>query len=146
MKRCCLCKQTLPLSEYNKHKDRKDGLQTVCRECNRARSRRYYKENPELHKKNVRRRAKQVVADNRRQLMEYLSERSCTDCGITDSVVLEFDHLSDKKHNISSMMRAGYRWLSVLEEIEKCEVVCANCHRKRTYARSGCYRLEYMPV
>ena len=67
--------------------------------------------------------------------MNYLSEHRCCDCGETDPVVLEFDHLTDKSFGIAGGLR--YRnWASVLAEIEKCEVVCANCHRRRTAIRS----------
>ena len=48
-------------------------------------------------------------------------------------MVLEFDHLRDKRFNIGAAL--PYRnWAELLAEIEKCEVVCANCHRRRTFA------------
>ena len=54
-------------------------------------------------------------------------------------MVLEFDHLRDKRFSIGSAL--PYRnWKSILEEIEKCEVVCANCHRGRTGRRMGSVR------
>ena len=71
MKICTLCKETLPLAGFNKNAARKDGLQNVCRECNRARSKRYYAENNTLHKQNVARRNKKVIADLRVDILEY---------------------------------------------------------------------------
>jgi hypothetical protein len=62
-----------------------------------------------------------------------------TNCGETDPIVLEFDHLRDKKFNIGKAWR-GHEWQSVLDEIAKCEVVCANCHRRRTACRGGFIR------
>jgi hypothetical protein len=54
-------------------------------------------------------------------------------------MVLEFDHLRDKCFNIGEAL--PYRnWASVLAEIEKCEVVCANCHRRRTARQLGWVR------
>jgi len=48
-------------------------------------------------------------------------------------MVLEFDHVrGTKSGNISEMMRGGFSWKRVLEEIEKCEIRCANCHRRKT--------------
>jgi hypothetical protein len=55
--------------------------------------------------------------------------------------VLEFDHLEgeDKSFNIGQAL--SYRnWQSILDEIEKCDVVCANCHRRRTARRLGALR------
>ena len=73
-------------------------------------------------------------------LVQYLSDRSCTDCGISDSRVLEFDHLPEfnKIFDISRAISGSTRsWNSILNEISKCEVVCANCHRIRTMARGN---------
>src|SRR4051794_14200211 len=72
-------------------------------------------------------------------LIEYFATHPCADCGETDPTVLEFDHLRDKSFNIGSAL--PYRnWQTVLDEIEKCEVVCANCHRRRTMRRMGALR------
>ena len=68
-------------------------------------------------------------------MLEYLRTHACVDCGETDLLVLEFDHLRDKKYNIAEMINRDFTWASILREIEKCEVVCANCHRRRTYTR-----------
>ncbi len=68
----------------------------------------------------------------------YLKDNPCVDCGETDPIILEFDHVSDDKHfNISDATRRGYGMTKLIEEIAKCQVRCANCHRKKTYERSG---------
>jgi hypothetical protein len=73
-------------------------------------------------------------------LIEYFKTHPCVDCGESDFRCLDFDHLRDKHKNISVMMRSGYSWGSVMREAEKCEVRCANCHRKKSYERlSGRY-------
>jgi hypothetical protein len=76
-----------------------------------------------------------VVAQRARYLVEFFRTRPCIDCGESDPVVLEFDHVGDKRFDISKGLR-DRNWQSVLDEIAKCEVVCANCHRRRT-ARRG---------
>ena len=71
--------------------------------------------------------------------MDYFAIHPCADCGERDPLVLEFDHLRDKRFNIGSAL--PYRnWETILAEIEKCEVVCANCHRRRTAHRMGSVR------
>jgi hypothetical protein len=72
-------------------------------------------------------------------LIEYFAEHPCADCGETDPVVLEFDHLSDKSFNIGAKL-TNYTWKAILAEIEKCEVVCGNCHKRRTARRQGSNR------
>jgi len=69
-------------------------------------------------------------------LMAYFHDHPCVDCGETDPIVLEFDHLRDKKFGIAAGIRSR-NWNDVLDEIAKCEVVCANCHRRRTAKRGG---------
>ncbi len=74
-----------------------------------------------------------------RFLIEFLREHPCTDCGESDPIVLEFDHLADKSFSIAAGLRSR-KWESVLREMDKCEVVCANCHRRRTTQRGGSVR------
>jgi hypothetical protein len=59
------------------------------------------------------------------------------DCGETDIVVLDFDHLGDKVNEITDMITAAMCWESIQAEIAKCEVVCANDHRRRTARAFG---------
>lgn len=71
----------------------------------------------------------------KKRLVEIKEASGCVDCGIKNHIVLDFDHLRDKKYNISRMIHDGFSWKAIKKEIEKCEVVCANCHRVRTYMR-----------
>jgi hypothetical protein len=74
-------------------------------------------------------------------IKQHLQKNPCVDCGNDEWEVLEFDHIDPqcKNENISQIMKRGS--LSVLEhEIEKCEVVCANCHKKRTNRQFGFWR------
>ena len=71
-----------------------------------------------------------------KKLEEYKKTLTCTDCPETDFRVIEFDHLGeDKTGNIADLVGSGWSWKSILKEIGKCDPVCANCHRIRTYER-----------
>lgn len=77
---------------------------------------------------------------NFHRLMEYLSDKACLDCGEADPIVLQFDHLPEfeKKFDIGRSITGSTRkWEKILEEMAKCEIVCANCHTRRTAKRSG---------
>jgi hypothetical protein len=78
----------------------------------------------------------------RKNIVEYLREHPCVDCGETDIVVLEFDHIAEKVANISAYAGGGRSWARVKAEIDKCEVRCANCHRRRTALIGGFYRVR----
>ena len=71
-------------------------------------------------------------------VLAYLREHPCVDCSEADPVVLDFDHVRGvKKMNVKRMLAGTYSLKRVFDEIAKCEVRCANCHRRVTAARSG---------
>jgi len=77
----------------------------------------------------------------REYVLAFLASRPCADCGESDAVILEFDHLHAKKDTISSLVCHGASLARLSEEIGLCEVVCVNCHRLRTARRQGSRRL-----
>ena len=81
-------------------------------------------------------RRRTLLAERVDYLIDFFHEDPCVDCGETDAMVLEFDHLRDKEFGISRGLRER-SWKSILDEMAKCEVVCANCHRRRTAQRGG---------
>jgi 5-methylcytosine-specific restriction endonuclease McrA len=103
----------------------------------RAASRRHY----EKHRDRVIAKAKEYskAARNRIRayITAYLKTNPCVDCGETDAIVLEFDHVAGKDFNISDSVRKGVGMKKLKDEIAKCEVRCSNCHRRKTYERSG---------
>ena len=144
MKICSICKKEKDYSDFNKNKTKPDGLNTVCKICSRKRSRQYYAENRMSHKKVVGERKKSVIQSNKEYIKSYLHNKICVDCGFDDWRVLEFDHLPSeiKTANVSTMVRNGSSLNTIKREIAKCDVVCANCHRIRTYSRIDCFRSE----
>ena len=61
---------------------------------------------------------------------------NCVDCGESNPVVLDFDHVKgEKKRAIADMVSNYYSIKTIKEEMRKCEIRCANCHRKKTHER-----------
>jgi len=127
---CSKCKESKKVAEFS---PRGDGYQSWCRACNRAR----YHENKEYGKK-VRasvNEARRIRYAERLALTDELKDVPCADCGVRfPSVCMDFDHRdpNTKEFNISRSL-AHRSWESILAEIAKCDVVCANCHRIRTH-------------
>lgn len=70
------------------------------------------------------------------------ASRGCMDCGYdSNGVALQFDHMGNKKANVSNLIRSDYAWSTILEEINKCQIVCANCHAVRTKSRGQHYAI-----
>ena len=139
MKKCTFCKEIKSLDSFNKNNSKKDKLGNICKDCSRIRSRQYYSENKEAQAKRTRARTKKQIVKNREFILEFFSENPCVDCGMKDPRALEFDHISDKKMNISNMVGGGYCIASITREIKKCVVRCANCHNIKTAQERGYY-------
>ena len=131
MKKCTKCKLDKSKSEFNKNSWKLDGLQTICRICSSKRSRQYYAENREKHKKVTHKRRKARRKDLKQRIHEIKAKCGCATCDEKDTVCLEFHHCSGKKEfTIASAYSYEWGWSKVLKEIEKCVCLCANCHRK----------------
>lgn len=127
-RRCARCGRILPLAEFNISS--RYERQYWCRICQSA----YYAARSTHHKALVTRNTAMYSARNREFINRYLLEHPCVDCGETDAVVLEFDHVRDKVANISRLRRSC-SLEKLRAEIAKCEVRCANCHRRKTAER-----------
>jgi len=76
-----------------------------------------------------------LSAGQRRNMLyvqSFLSESNCTDCGLGDIRLLEFDHVSAKTASVTVLAREGCSLTRLQEEMGRCEVRCPNCHRRRT--------------
>jgi hypothetical protein len=141
-KRCSSCKILKPLSEYAINKTKRDGRQTVCKACKKIYNGSHTRKatyKAKYYPAAYERRNRQIEK-NRRKLWAYLRTHPCVDCGETDIVVLDFDHQRDKVQNVSVMVAKGWSWAKIESEIAKCEVVCANDHRRRTARTQKWYK------
>ena len=139
LKKCCRCGEFKPLSDYAWRRRKKGQRDTHCRPCRSAYGKEHYEANRARYIAQAAKVKRRMVRERTLFLLRYFKSHPCVDCGETDPVVLEFDHLRDKSFAVSQgLSRAS--WERVLQEIEKCEVVCANCHRRRTARRRGSLR------
>jgi len=83
-----------------------------------------------------------IVRTKQAYVMDYLMMHSCADCGESDPIVLEFDHQRDKQYNIAKLITNNCSLKRLVLEIDKCQVRCANCHRRKTAGTHGSYRLD----
>ena len=138
-KMCPNCKETKPVTDFG-FKDRARGLlQSWCRDCERVYKRDWFQRNREHHMANVYARKLCVRSDTRVRVLAYLADHPGVDCGEDNLVVLDFDHMRDKRWNIAYMVSCGFAWTTIEAEIQRCEVRCANCHRIKTAREQGYY-------
>lgn len=136
MKQCYTCKIMKPFEQFQKRVKNKDGLDHKCKECSSAYHKKIY-ENNEKRRQNVREAEKRAIARNKKIVEEYKEKHPCVDCNISDIEVLSFDHIiGQKRFNIADGVQRGVGEETLLNEIAKCEIVCMNCHTKRTKRRN----------
>jgi hypothetical protein len=117
---CPHCNETKLLTQFKSSPTSKLGRSSICHQCAYNR---FQKPKSESRLK---------------WIGEYKMLRGCADCGYAEHPhALDFDHLpgTEKLLSLGSGDATSAPWDKVLEEIEKCQVVCANCHRIRTYER-----------
>lgn len=133
---CPKCTNEHPIEFFN-WKDKKKGRRsTICKNCTRKYGTTYYQDNAEEMKGNSMRSNMRRRQENALKMYEYLKVHPCP-CGESDPLVLDPDHLRDKKSNISKMLNNGYTWNGIMKELAKCEIKCANCHRRKTGKEQG---------
>lgn len=141
MKICPRCKEKKPFDAFFKKSDRLAGA--YCKPCQLAYVREHYRRTKGAY--NARRYALAEVYKRRNRLFVYahLAEHPCVDCGERDIIVLDFDHFRGSKlANISRMINDCVAIGKLRAEIEKCEVRCANCHRRKTAFACDSYRTK----
>ena len=139
--KCNKCKIEFSKSNFFKNKSKKSGFSNYCKSCSTKAVKLWRNDNPEKRKKASLKNSKKIRLKAKSFVLRYLSFCKCLDCGISDSRVLEFDHIKGIKKNHVSKLISGNRTIKVIkEEIRKCEIVCCNCHRIRTFKRCNSYR------
>lgn len=134
-KKCNGCNLILPRDSFAK---KGKYIQSKCKNCHNHYQRWKYKNNINGFKdktlKSVRKLEQLYITENKEYVWNVLSNSKCMDCHEKDPVVLEFDHRDrkDKISTISYLMSQKHSIKSLIKEIKKCDIVCANCHRKRT--------------
>ena len=128
MRKCTKCGVEKDNSEFYADKRRKDGLQSACKECMRAMSKRW----SDTHKYPRNEQQKEYQRSwrkNRRQLIDDL-KTPCVKCGEARAYVIDFHHIdpSTKSFSIMSTMCRSEETLTT--EIEKCVCLCRNCHQE----------------
>jgi hypothetical protein len=115
----------------------------VCVLCHKTRTHARYEASRRPECRNA-------VIERNRQLVDAYKAQPCIVCGCQREVwQMEFDHLADKEHGwISRLVASRYSIKVILEEIAKCQVVCALCHRRKTFAEGGYknYSSVYPPI
>src|SRR5579859_7571006 len=127
-KTCARCRSTLDVAEFNWRDRARGRLQPYCKECSRQYARDHYARNTQYYVDKANARKGDAWRTLSRQVLQYLRDHPCVDCGETDPVVLEFDHgdPAAKEWTVAYMISRRHGWSTIQAEIAKCAVRCAN--------------------
>lgn len=135
-RKCSSCGATYPIERFAW---RSRGLhrQQICRSCQKVASNEWYRRNTDRQKARVRVNNRKYIKKARVVILER-KRQPCADCQRRHpSWVMQFDHLPGtvKLFDLARAMSAHRSIGAIVAEMDKCEVVCANCHCRRTHAR-----------
>ena len=128
IKICNTCGEEKPLTEFNFRNRRENKYFSICKECQRKRRRELYKIKYKEEYKDRLRENKKKHRNFIKQKIQQLKSEGCCICGECDPCCLDFHHLRDKEFEIGHSMDVTLE--NLMKEVDKCIVLCANCHRK----------------
>lgn len=128
--KCCVCKEEKSSDQFVWRNTEQGKRHEVCKLCQREKSKKHYHANKHVYSEKKNAYVREVLA----KVQEFKAAHGCFDCNEKDPVCLDFDHLdpSSKIGNIATLARK-WSYEKLLTEMVKCQVRCANCHRKRTH-------------
>ncbi len=141
MKKCTKC---LIEKESNEFHKRGKILQANCKACKSLDQKQRRERNKEQFNAKKWERCKLRKEKLKEFVFNYLLANPCIKCGESDPIVLEFDHRGDKEFHIATGINNGYSLEKIKHEMTKCDVLCANCHKRKTAQDFNWYKLKLM--
>ncbi len=132
MKWCSKCKTGKPFEAFSRAHGKKDGFCAWCKECTSVYKAEHY----------LRNKAEYIATSKASQhrlrdfIREFKDGKSCLDCNVAyPHYVMDFDHRDAAEKSFILSRGFAYSKKRIVDEIAKCDLVCANCHRERTFSR-----------
>ena len=138
-RRCYRCGEIKQADEFAWRCKARGQRDSFCRPFRSAYGKEHYLANRQRYIDQAAEVKRKLRLERTTFLLGYFATHPCIECGEPDPVVFEFDHLRDKSFDIGQEL-LHRNWQAILDEIAKCEGVCANCHRRRTARRRGTLR------
>lgn len=133
-RRCPACGEDKSLDQFHVKKRYADHFlySSYCIPCGREYRQNHYRQNKNYYLRKEAERKSRILA-----MLRKAKTRPCTDCGILYAWwQMDFDHVRGTKlFDLGGRVPGNCSIRKITAEMAKCEVVCSNCHRNRTYLR-----------
>lgn len=139
-KTCSICNENKDINLFYFKNKKLNQRHSACIECTKIYRKNYYQDNIVHFKTESPIYSKKMRDRNMQFVVDFLKMHPCIDCGEPDPVVLEFDHMKDKIVSVTTLVGKCCSIETIKLEIEKCEVRCANCHRRKTALQLSWYK------
>ena len=115
------------LSEFNENKSKKDGFNSLCKSCIAVYQKKYYQANKKTFIDNKDKRKKTI----KKWIIDFKKDKGCIVCGENRPATLDFHHRNpdEKETEIMTAVKRGWSINRLQKEIDKCDIMCSNCHR-----------------
>jgi hypothetical protein len=137
---CSMCGIEKDIEEFPLRNLFTKRRQSYCIDCKSKMHASWYDRNKEYQKANAAKHRIESRQNAKEYVWNYLLTHPCISCGQSNPVVLEFHHRGGKDKAVTEMVASGYPISRIQAEIDKCDVLCANCHRILTAKERGWFR------
>lgn len=126
MKLCSKCNTSKDEENFSWKNKQKKIRQTICRSCHKISRRKHYLQNRESEKKRIKRRREEI----REWCKQIKRTLKCNRCPQNHPATLQFHHNDPTRKELAIAVAVTNGWSKkkIMAEMEKCEVLCANCH------------------
>ena len=144
-KTCSNCILMKEISNFRRDRRARDGYQAKCKDCFKKSEKIAKRHKEPVRKQYLKNRQSLLVDKCKTIVINHLKSSVCVDCGENDILVLDFDHIDPhtKEFSISRLVLRGTSTQRLKKEMAKCEIRCANCHRKRTAIQFGSWKIQH---
>jgi hypothetical protein len=145
MKKCTKCGIEKLLNEFACRTKSRDGHSVACKICMKLYHREYWKGDSRRRKK-LKDNWRLARENTHKQVADLLKNSACVQCSESKFLTLQFDHIdtSLKEFDISTAITKGRPWHIIKAEIEKCQILCANCHSIKSMHQNNSWRIKFI--
>jgi transcription elongation factor Elf1 len=133
-KYCKKCNTEKSKNQFSYKSKTRGILQSVCKDCQNKYTKQHYKEKTSYYVERQKRRRKKI----KQEFIEFKKTLKCSRCSEDDFVCLDFHHIdpSQKEISIATAIHNSLSMEKIKQEVDKCIVLCSNCHRKEHHRLS----------